>query len=689
MDDNPKKGESPSSQSDKKPKDTKISSSSSKDGKASHKPPRSGFFQNVGSTSREDSPETLEAAHQLTMLSRESEPDGPPSNAYTAPIGSGRSVEKKKVTFKTGVEGGGLPLHPSVFRPFNPADHPTLINDFDTLEKRLLRVGLTCTFPPDSYCRPNGNPEWSLKSILQSRYMENINARRVEYEAQFVSSTGRVVATQWFLFDDLNWPWGVRIMRNFHERNLCKPMDPRLKDPAVLKTEWNGPRSDWFNGKDIYMEETISKDIYFQTKHEQVERYKKTVAAKKTPKSDPPPYSAAYIPPSWKPRVLRLRPPKPEPPPELSPDTTSSDEAENEDIEMTEAMTGSEESYSEGSDPDMQVTFQKALHYFKVEKAKEEGKRKGKDKKAGSNSEPEEIDDDFEDYYLSPDPVDVEAIGSKVDQKTEEEKSAEKSLWIQKMKRASQNLIRKKPRLGSPRKGADKKKDDKDEKKDDKDENKDGKFEKKDDKNKKKDDKDMKEEDEENWEPPATINDLRPPVVYGRWVLSMPLEGDFLPPMVLPHRTSVGETERDTSESRTSTRYEKPLVKKKSFKSRKDVGGKERNPGMASDDEKETTPGTAAMDNLSINQEASGESSPETKSSGSAVKRSRASAGSLRGDSKRTRQFDEDEEMGGVEESSIHGELAEDEEMKEVENDSKKASKEKGLGGSGDMRKGG
>ncbi|KAF3089199.1 hypothetical protein TWF102_009420 [Orbilia oligospora] len=533
------------------------------------------------------------------------------------PVGAERLASSSKPVEKNlrfaEEETDALPLHASVFRPFDPKDHPSRVNDFSTLGKRLLRLGLTCTYPPQSFNRPLGNPEWSLKSILQSRYRADTDPRVVEYEAQFVWANGREAPRQWLTFEELNWPWGIRVMRCFHQRNMFRPMDVRMQDQSVLATEARVERSEWFNGKDIYKEEYLSKMIYLQTKYEQVELYKNSTAVnesmnrgRNTMRSPP-----LYLSPSphgkgkgasEKPRGRTL--------------TRSPPRGDPSDTEMTDVTSVSDHSYySEGKDPEMLAIYEKAQQDFRAGGGP--GLRR----------------------HLSVGPAERSTTTFHADQKTEEQEALEKAVWREKMRLTAERI--KNARLLSGPSNMKKKNDDTD-------------------------------KNQVEWKPPTTLHNLRPPHnkpsekwqspdFYHRY-------GDWLPPVVLPSYDNLKTIPSVSSpppklatlnqlltdiKVTPPIRYERPLAKKKGSKSSRNVGGKERHLGISVEGTEEEM-GDSVMAGLDEEFDA------DTEDAGDALdplasKRSRESAGSHRGDLKRTRFFDQGGKMEGVEEGEKYG----------------------------------
>ncbi|RVD86059.1 uncharacterized protein DFL_004353 [Arthrobotrys flagrans] len=538
------------------------------------------------------------------------------------PVANGMPVEKNPrfAEAHTAPEGA-LPLHSSVFRPFDPKDHPSRVNDFDTLEKRLPRLGLTCTFPASSFNRPMGNPEWSLKSILQSRYIWGTDPREVEYEAEFVWADGKPASTRWLLFEDLNWPWGIRIMRIFHQKNIFKPMDKRMQDQNVLNTEGRVERSEWFNGKDIYREEYILKAIYFRTKYEQVELYEQTAAVNQglnrgwsTTKSPPPPYyspsrrggGGTSRPRGWSPARSPRRGDAP-------------------DTEMTEVESASEANYSsEGNDPEMLATYRKAQEDFMT-------------------------GGDLGLRHLPNEPMDMDAMRSQSSKKSAELIAAEgasKTARFEKLNRASEQIQKNQQHSNSPVKSPR---------------------------------NNGEDEAEDNWQPPHTLDGVRPPQIKvpDNWMSPTlpPRSESWIPPIVLPGAENpeppatpppppklapLSKRLADIKVTPT-VRYEKLLSKKKSTKFSGKVGGKERYLGMNLEGEEEGVSSGAMVDfdtDFDADVEYAGEALDP-----SASKRSRGSAGSDRGDLKRSRFFDQ----GGMMEDVEEGRQSEEEQGYEPE----------------------
>ncbi|KAK6519746.1 hypothetical protein TWF506_000045 [Arthrobotrys conoides] len=557
------------------------------------------------------------------------------------PIGVSNPTEKNLRFAEQGsFPVDALPLHPSVYIPFDPKDHPSRVNDFETLEKRLLRLGLTCTYPPQSFNRPMGNPEWSLKSIFQSRSRAGTDPKVVEYEAEFVWANGLEASRQWLTFDELNWPWGIRIMRIFHQRNMFRPMDRRMQDRSVLDTEARVERSEWFNGKDIYKEEYLSKAIYEQTKYEQVELYNQTAAANESMNRDrniakmPPPISP---PPRGKGKESIERPRE-------RALTRSPPRGDGSDTEMTDVTSVSDHSYySEGEDPEMQAIYQKAKEDFE----------------AGGSSRPRQ---------LSADKMEKEPAKSRLGQKSEEEEAADKAIWREKMRGASER-IKAARQLSMPT------------------------FPKKRDENGNVDPNGPK------LPPPFDKLLITQPKLADVWrSYSGERSGSGVPPAALPttYNTYNDKSKKPALSSQPPklatlsqlladikvtppVRYEKPLAKKKGTKSRSSMGGKERNLGMSVEDKEEGVGGSKPTTEFDEDFDADTEDAGDVLDP-LASKRSRESAGSHRGDLKRTRFFDQGGKMEGVEE----GEKSEEDEEKQSSGlEESKADKGDGTGDDG------
>ncbi|KAK6348711.1 hypothetical protein TWF718_006498 [Orbilia javanica] len=552
----------------------------------------------------------FEDAQYMAQLSQQTKVSNPKPatpripSAISNRLANDRQPVEKKLRFAEQeiTPERALPLHPSVFRPLNPGPYTNQVNEFATLPKRLLRLGLTCTYPASSFNRPMGNPEWSLKSILQSRYNNDTDPRTVEYEAEFVWADGREASREWLTFDDLNWPWGIRIMRIFHQRNMFKPMDKRMQDQSVLNTEGTIKRSEWFNGKDIYKEEYLSKAIYLQTKYEQIELYEQTAAASKKlsrGRSTERPLS-----PHGNQSFLRLRGRSP---------ARSPRKEDASDTDMTDVTSVSDQDasyYSEGEDPEMLATYQRAQEDFRA---------------AGGSVDPNH----------SPTDLGTDTAGTGFDQKAEEQEALEKAIWVEKMKRASEQIQKTKAQSESSTQNVGNADDG---------------------------------QRDDGWQPPLTLHHLRPPQIKvpenwkpkslrpstDEWEppATLPRAVDSEPPAPVPQAPKLASLNKLLADIKVTPplRYEKPLVKKKSTKSSNDMGGKERNMGMAIDGQEEEEPSSASMAYFDTDFDVDIEDANEELDP-LASKRSRESAGSNRGDLKRTRLFDHGEQMEGVEEA--------------------------------------
>ncbi|KAF3928048.1 hypothetical protein AA313_de0201902 [Arthrobotrys entomopaga] len=162
------------------------------------------------------------------------------------------------------------PMHPSVYRPNNGKTNP----------KSRLIIQVNATFPPASFDRPGGNPNWSLKEIVNSRRGTVSDSRIVEYAAKYVFSNGEPACggVIWHSFDELNFPWGIRLLRLFHRRYFMKPKDGRVDDRSLV--EWSGERSEWFNGTDLFKKELEKKAEYQAFREAQeVEAQRTSIAA--------------------------------------------------------------------------------------------------------------------------------------------------------------------------------------------------------------------------------------------------------------------------------------------------------------------------------------------------------------------------------------------------------------------------
>ncbi|KAK6519238.1 hypothetical protein TWF281_003074 [Arthrobotrys megalospora] len=585
---------------------------------------------------------TRESLQYLAQLRQQSLPDTSQPTAARAPIGTNRPVYSsqsrgKKVEFDIPVkeeERKPLPLHDSVFRPFNPADHPTRVNNFTTLEQRLLRLGLTCTYPAASFDRPMGNPDWSLKSILNSRYRDSTNPKVIEYAGEFVFENGEPAVTEWLTFDELNWSWGIRIMRNFHQRNLFKPKDKRIEDPDVIKSVWRGQRSEWFNGKDIYQEEFLSKAIYFQTKQKLTEEYERAQAAGRNQSRGRSTKRPLLLPSR---PILKLRFSKPDPsPPEETPDLEAS----------TGLSDRSSASYSEGDDAEMWDTYNKAQgdnnhrRNHPMWRMFDAGQRRqtGADIKGTSKASTRD---------LTGEAMDLDATGPRADQKSEEEEAAAKAAWIEKMRRASQQAIQTKhrsDRRGSSSQAANQR---------------------------------INDDDDDDWIPPATIPfpSVHPTPYSSKddgWVPPATIPFPSVPP---PPYSVHPPPQKPLTRVPLPTRWEKPLAKKKNSKTSRNVGGKERNPGMSSESEDEGKGGGRPAAMAEIDTDFDGDSEDIDPL---ASKRSRESAGSNRGDLKRAKFFEQSGKMEDVEEgyqSNVSGDEGQPEEREGSEARSGKKDK--------------
>ncbi|KAK6540622.1 hypothetical protein TWF694_008017 [Orbilia ellipsospora] len=161
------------------------------------------------------------------------------------------------------------PMHPSVYRPNNGKGN----------SKSRLIIQVNATFPLASFDRPGGNPRWSLREIVNSRRATAPESRTVEYAVKYVFSNGEPACQDvvWHDFDDLNFPWGIRLLRIFHRRYFAKPKDRRVDDRNLV--EWKGERSEWFNGTDLFKKE-LEKKAEYQALQEAQE-----AQAQRTPKA--------------------------------------------------------------------------------------------------------------------------------------------------------------------------------------------------------------------------------------------------------------------------------------------------------------------------------------------------------------------------------------------------------------------
>ncbi|KAK6333970.1 hypothetical protein TWF696_002481 [Orbilia brochopaga] len=132
-----------------------------------------------------------------------------------------------------------------------------------------LTMSMTLTYPRASYDLIPDNPGWSLVRIRNSvRLHTGPDSEVVKYLSVFIFTghTKRLDKTGWQTFEQLNKPWGIRMLRLFHARNPFKPKDPRIDDPKVIATEWKGQRREWFNGVDPGEAERAIKQSYLAKK---------------------------------------------------------------------------------------------------------------------------------------------------------------------------------------------------------------------------------------------------------------------------------------------------------------------------------------------------------------------------------------------------------------------------------------
>ncbi|EPS41632.1 hypothetical protein H072_4481 [Dactylellina haptotyla CBS 200.50] len=265
-------------------------------------------------------------------------------------------------------------MHASVYQP----------NNGNALgNKSRLTIPVNATFPAASFDRPGGNPEWSLKEITNSRKRPGWDTTVIEYAAIYVFANGDSACPDpvWHTFDELNFPWGIRVLRIFHRRYILKPKDKRVDDRSLV--EWTGARHEWFSDVDLYSQEQEKKSQFLAFRSAQEDRWEQM---KKQALG-----TAAS---------LRLREAQPK---------------ENMDMEDAPSLASSSDlSYSTGSDLEMWNTY---------EASQDQTEREGSiNFDANGTPSSEDIDQG------SP------TLSSTAARKSDEDEAADRKAWMEKMK---------------------------------------------------------------------------------------------------------------------------------------------------------------------------------------------------------------------------------------------------------------
>ncbi|KAJ6262663.1 hypothetical protein Dda_3475 [Drechslerella dactyloides] len=131
-----------------------------------------------------------------------------------------------------------------------------------TEERHKLTMKVVRTYPRASFEVLPECPDWSLIRIVGSRIRPGSDPKIIEYCGSYVLKTpdSEYKNLKWHTFDELNTPWGIRVLRIFHAQNPFKLKDKRIDGPGLV--EWMGERSEWFNGVDPGEEEQAIKDAY-------------------------------------------------------------------------------------------------------------------------------------------------------------------------------------------------------------------------------------------------------------------------------------------------------------------------------------------------------------------------------------------------------------------------------------------
>ncbi|KAF3906101.1 hypothetical protein ABW21_db0208956 [Orbilia brochopaga] len=171
-----------------------------------------------------------------------------------------------------------LPLKlPRVGDPLFSGIGPFPPKDAQHRQRKRLTMTLTFTYPQASYGMIPDEPEWSLLRIDNSMWDRDFYPQFdvAKYLAVYRRPGPRpedgLTKTIWQTFGQLNTPWGIRALRIFHARYLFKPKDAGFKNPHNLAKEWKGERREWFNGVDPGEEERAVKAKYLADKAKRLE----------------------------------------------------------------------------------------------------------------------------------------------------------------------------------------------------------------------------------------------------------------------------------------------------------------------------------------------------------------------------------------------------------------------------------